>query len=168
MNTTEIGKFIKKLREEKGWTQEELAEKIPIGRNAISKWERGKTIPDISTLFRLRDIFNVSIDELLLGEKLIKKKITLKLNKNGNNNIVKLKRCALAMILILTLFLGFCFNQEKSVKFYTIKENEKQEMAYEFLSEITNNESLKKDLYNKLIEQEEKYGSKIEAWKLLK
>ena len=53
------------------------------------------------------------------------------------------------------------YNQELS-------EEEKKQIAYKWLSEITNNELLKKDLYNKLKEQEEKYGSKIEAWKLLK
>ena len=49
-----------------------------------------------------------------------------------------------------------------------LSEEEKKQIAYEFLSEITNNELFKKDLYNKLKEQEEKYGSKIEGWKLLK
>lgn len=49
-----------------------------------------------------------------------------------------------------------------------LSEEEKKQITYEFLSEITNNELFKKDLYNKLKEQEEKYGSKIEGWKLLK
>ena len=45
MNSDNIGKFIKKLREEFCLTQEELANKVHIGREAVSKWERGKTTP---------------------------------------------------------------------------------------------------------------------------
>ncbi len=156
MNSNIMGKLIKKLREDKGWTQAELAEKIPIGRNAVSKWERGKTIPDISALIRLRDIFNVSLDELLLGEKYSQNKPSLKL------------KYVFASILIFSIFLGYFFvNQYKSVNLYTTSEEDKKKIAYKWLSEITNNELLKEDLYNNLKEQEEKYGSKIEAWKLL-
>ena len=75
MNQNEIGKFILQLRNEKGWTQEELANMIPITRQAVSRWEQGKSIPDSSTLIILSEIFDVSINELLGGRRISKKEI---------------------------------------------------------------------------------------------
>ncbi|MGN9162046.1 helix-turn-helix domain-containing protein [Clostridium sulfidigenes] len=60
---------LKKLRKEKNISQEQLAEKLNISRQAISKWESGKAYPDIDNLILLRDIFNVSLDELMVNEK---------------------------------------------------------------------------------------------------
>ena len=77
MNQDKISKFIKNLREESNMTQEELADKIPISRQAISKWERGISIPDAQTLIRLSEIFNLSINEILSGEKINKTNIML-------------------------------------------------------------------------------------------
>lgn len=69
MNTEKIGLFIKELRNEKKLTQKELAEKLSITVQAVSKWERGKGLPDISYLEDLSKIFEVSIHELLKGER---------------------------------------------------------------------------------------------------
>ena len=73
MDKEKIGKFILELRKEKNLTQEELAELIPIDRGAISKWERCITIPDSSTLLILSRIFDVSINEILCGQRLTAK-----------------------------------------------------------------------------------------------
>ncbi|WP_414632425.1 helix-turn-helix domain-containing protein [Clostridium sp. UBA3061] len=67
---------LKKLRKEKNISQEQLAEKLNISRQAISKWESGKAYPDIDNLILLRDIFNVSLDELMVNEKTDKGKST--------------------------------------------------------------------------------------------
>lgn len=64
-----IGTFIKNMRIENNMSQNELAQLIPISRQAISKWERGVTMPDSSSMIRLSQIFELSIDELFLGEK---------------------------------------------------------------------------------------------------
>ncbi len=68
MDSEKIGLFIKHLREKNNLSQNELAEKIPIGRDAVSKWEHGKTIPDIQNLVLLSKVFGVTIDELISGE----------------------------------------------------------------------------------------------------
>ncbi len=68
MDSEKIGLFIKHLREKNNLSQNELAEKIPIGRDAVSKWEHGKTIPDIQNLVLLSKFFGVTIDELISGE----------------------------------------------------------------------------------------------------
>ena len=56
---------LKLLRLNKGLTQMELAKELHIVQSAISKWEKGKTIPDIETLKKLSNFYNVSIEELL-------------------------------------------------------------------------------------------------------
>lgn len=74
MNCDKIGKFIATSRKKKGLTQIELADKLNITDRAVSKWERGKGCPDISLLEDLSKILDVSIIELLKGEKMKKTK----------------------------------------------------------------------------------------------
>ena len=57
------------MRKEKGLTQDDLAEKMFVGREAISKWERGVCIPGQTILLSLSEEFNVSINEILYGER---------------------------------------------------------------------------------------------------
>ena len=57
--------IIKNLRKEKGLTQIQLAEQLNLDQTAISKWERGKSLPDIQTLILLSNFFDVSTDYLL-------------------------------------------------------------------------------------------------------
>ena len=60
----EIGNKIMELRKKNGLSQEELAEKIGVARQTISKWELGETSPDLNQAKELSKIFNVSLDEL--------------------------------------------------------------------------------------------------------
>lgn len=60
-----ISENIKRIRMEKGLTQQEVAEKLFVTRQCVSKWERGKTIPDIKSLERLSELFSCSIHDLL-------------------------------------------------------------------------------------------------------
>ena len=60
-----IGENIKRLRLEKGITQEQLAEILNVSNAAVSKWERGGSFPDITLLFPLADYFEISVDELM-------------------------------------------------------------------------------------------------------
>ncbi len=62
---TSIGKTISRLRKEKDLTQVELADQLGISYQAVSNWERGDSMPDISKLSELAEIFDISIDELL-------------------------------------------------------------------------------------------------------
>lgn len=69
MNQEKIGKFITECRKEKKLTQNELAYKLGITDKAISKWENGRCMPDISLLKELCSILDVTINELLSGER---------------------------------------------------------------------------------------------------
>ena len=63
-----IGKRIARLRKEKGMSQENLAERIGVSAQAVSKWENDQSCPDISLLPRLTKLLGVTADELLTGE----------------------------------------------------------------------------------------------------
>lgn len=74
MNTCDkekIGQFILKLRKEKGFTQKELAEKLAVSDKAISKWETGVGMPDVSMLIPIASVFEITVTELLKGERLL-------------------------------------------------------------------------------------------------
>ena len=72
MDLGKIGKFIAKLRQEKGLTQEDLAEELEISNRSVSKWERGICLPDAHNMTKLCKLFNVNYNELLSGTKLNK------------------------------------------------------------------------------------------------
>ena len=65
----ELGKKIKQLRKFSGMTQEQLAEKLNISRQALSKWENGTSMPDVESVVRISMLFQISLDELLLKEE---------------------------------------------------------------------------------------------------
>lgn len=68
MDHTKIGGLIRRLRQERGMTQRQLAERMGIRDKTVSKWERGMGCPDLSLLPDLSDIFHVGLDQLLTGE----------------------------------------------------------------------------------------------------
>ncbi len=70
MDQIKIGKFIAICRKENNLTQEQLAEKLNISNKTVSRWENGNGFPDISLLQPLCEILNISVNELLLGEKI--------------------------------------------------------------------------------------------------
>ena len=70
MDQIKIGKFITECRKNKNLTQAQLAEKLNITDRAISKWETGKAMPDSDIMLALCEILEISVDELLCGEKL--------------------------------------------------------------------------------------------------
>ena len=67
MDTLKIGQYIQHLRKAAGMTQKELAEKLNISFQAVSKWENGDTLPDTGILLELCDLLNTTADKLLNG-----------------------------------------------------------------------------------------------------
>ena len=67
LNKAAFGNFLAQLRKEKGMTQKELAANLYVSDKAVSKWERGLSVPDISLLVPLAELLNVTVTELLEG-----------------------------------------------------------------------------------------------------
>jgi len=86
MNQEKIGKFISGIRKDKKLTQEQLADKLGVSTNAVSKWERGLCLMDMSLLKPLSEILGVSVNEILSGEKIADEDI----EKKSEENIIKL------------------------------------------------------------------------------
>ena len=84
MDQEKIGKFITSKRKEKNLTQSELAEILGVTDRAVSNWENGKNMPDLSLFKPLCEILNISINELMSGEKLN----DLEYNKKLEENII--------------------------------------------------------------------------------
>lgn len=82
MDKIKIGQFISECRREKRITQEELAEKLNVSVNAVSKWERGLNLPDYSNLRTLCNILEISLNEFFAGEHLKESEIEKQSEKN--------------------------------------------------------------------------------------
>lgn len=87
-----LGENIKKLRKEKGLSQEQLAEMLNVSRQAVSKWESGKTYPDIDNLILLKGIFNVTLDDLIINDDKTKSEDTIESSKSCANNEIEYDR----------------------------------------------------------------------------
>ena len=69
IDQVKIGSFLKILRKEKEKTQEEIAEIFGVSSRSVSRWENGKTMPDLSILVELSDYYDVDIREIIYGER---------------------------------------------------------------------------------------------------
>ena len=67
MDPVKVGAAVRTLRLQQGYTQHDLAESLSVSAQAVSKWERGLSVPDISIVMKLSDFLNVDIDNLLEG-----------------------------------------------------------------------------------------------------
>ena len=70
MDLIKIGKFLAELRHEKNLTQEQLGEKLGVTNKTVSRWENGNYMPPVEMLRLLSELYSVSINEILSGEKL--------------------------------------------------------------------------------------------------
>ena len=112
----ELGKNIVKLRKDNNLTQDELAEKLFVTRQTISNWETCKNYPDLETIVKISDEFNIPLDELLKEDKKLLKEIDNNVKgAKKYQNIIKF----IAVILCLLLFI--CY---KAVMLYKYQYNE--------------------------------------------
>lgn len=105
MDQEKIGKFIAKCRKDKKLTQAELAEKLGISEKSIGNWENGRNMPDLSLFKPLCNILNISINDLMSGEKVDNQKYIKTLEENIVNMVSNIERNKLKRkkIIILTL-----------------------------------------------------------------
>lgn len=69
MDSIKTGAFIKELRRERGWTQEQMAQAFGVSRRTVSRWETGSNLPELDLLMEMADFFKVDLRELLDGER---------------------------------------------------------------------------------------------------
>jgi len=99
--TIMVGKNIKKHRENKKMTQDDLAAKLDVTRQAISNWETEKTQPDIETLQKIAQILEVSIEEIIYGTK---RETTTIINNNTVKNVKKGLSFGAALAMVISYF----------------------------------------------------------------
>lgn len=70
-----IADKIKNARIQKGYTQEQVAEELLVTRQTISNWENGKSLPDIISIIKMSELYEISLDEMMKGDKALLKKV---------------------------------------------------------------------------------------------
>lgn len=149
MDKVKIGQFIANCRRDKKLTQEQLAEKLNVSKNAVSKWERGICLMDMSLLKPLSEILGVSVNDILSGEKIPEDKI----KEKSEENLIKLSEFnhyksvtigTIFIIIIITIIIIYSFirNIESSgyttllfgfsavVYFYKYKQNNNKTLLF--------------------------------------
>lgn len=87
MNQEKIGKFIAECRKQKNMTQQELAEKLNVSDRTVGNWENGRNMPDLSLFKPLCNELNISLNDLMSGEKVKEREYQEKLEENTINII---------------------------------------------------------------------------------
>lgn len=124
MDKAKTGSLIKESRLKKGMTQNQLAEKLSVTNKAVSRWENGNSFPDITLLSEIAEVLDLSIEELVLGERKnpeekqeryitseILEDVVKEAKGQKNQKAKKLVNCllTLAVIVCLLMFAAFLF-----------------------------------------------------------
>lgn len=109
----EIGKKLKSVRVQKGFTQEAVAEKIQVTRQTISNWENEKSYPDIMSVVNLSNLYEISLDELLKGDKRMLEHLEESTNiVKSNKKLVVTVITNIVLLLTIVLLLSIVPNRE--------------------------------------------------------
>lgn len=122
----DLGRKILQIRKENKMSQEEFSELFHVTRQTISSWENSKSYPDVETLIKISEKFNISLDILLKDKKMIKN-----IDKKIKNN-KKLKLLSIILLIGIFLLTGF-------VLINNIREEQKQKQAKRKYQEIITN-----------------------------
>ena len=112
MDQVKIGQFIKTVRKEKNLTQREVAERLNISEKTVSKWETGNGLPEVSLMLPLCQLLEISVNELLSGERLDDKQYVERAEQNMVSLIAakaeaKMKLILAVIVAVVTLLAGF-------------------------------------------------------------
>ena len=117
-----FGENLKTLRKQKGFSQEELATRLHVVRQTISKWEKNLSVPDADTLIRLAEILEASVSELLgakienentasdVAEQLSRINEQLAIKNRRSRRIWKIVAIILAAIVLINIFIAVFFS----------------------------------------------------------
>lgn len=129
MNQENIGKFIAELRKENNMTQQQLADKLGVTDRAVSNWENGRRLPDISLLKELSEIYDITIDEIIYGKRIEKEEKIEILEKNMINiyttrkkieNLKILTEILICAGIVITITLTSMISQTLNQKIITL------------------------------------------------
>lgn len=152
MTPEEIGSRIKEARKNKKMTQADLAEKLFVSDKAVSKWERGICFPDLSLLIPLAEELDISLYELLKGEKIEENKIDETLKEAiilSNNEIKKNKKnlsaifmtIIIAILIVLLPIIAILNNHKEKLELQAMIEEDNRYTMYtisDYLDDKTN------------------------------
>ena len=96
----EFNNRLYELRKQKGLSQEELANRLNVTRQTVSKWEVGDSTPDMEKLVALSALFNVSMDELVMGKEAVKQDNSSKTGSAEKNALIK------KVLKVISIFAG--------------------------------------------------------------
>ena len=97
---------LQKLRKEKGYSQEQLADLLDVSRQSVSKWEKGGYLPDIDRLVTMSELFDISLDKLILGKDKNVQKVVLEKSPSTHLNFWDFLAKYWWIILILLPLIG--------------------------------------------------------------
>ncbi|MBQ3497704.1 MAG: helix-turn-helix transcriptional regulator [Clostridia bacterium] len=129
MDKQSVGNFIAEQRKEKHMTQKQLAEKLNVTDKAVSKWETGKCYPDVETLERLSELFDITVNDVLSGKVLDENNKADEADKNVIQLMKDAKKekiqTAIKAIIASSILLFFLFNLLRltSVMFQLVSES---------------------------------------------
>lgn len=115
MNQEKIGQIIKEIRKKNNLTQMEFAAKYGVTYQAVSKWENGKNIPDITLIKQISKDFNINIDDFLNG------KITSTKKNNHTKKILLI--LTITIIILISVIIILLLNHDKDFEFKTLTSN---------------------------------------------
>ena len=153
MDLKKTGQFILELRKKKGFTQVELGEQIGVTGKAVSKWENGQSLPDVSILNSLSTVLEVTVTELLNGDYIdIKNQETIDDVTEGSINLYQKeekKKFNTIIIILLVIILSlvaiilaiFMYNNYNSCQIYSVK-SQNSEIQLTGVLNITNKKNL--------------------------
>lgn len=106
----QLGQMIAKIRKEQGMTQETFAKKFDVTRQTVSNWENEKSYPDLHTLIKISDEFNLSLDVLLKGDTTMVKDIDKKIKKQPFYIGI-----IIGLVIIVVALFSFIYANDKSL-----------------------------------------------------
>ena len=128
MNQGNVGKFIQECRKEKGLTQLQLAEQLNITDRAVSKWENGRSLPDVGIMEDLCAILNISVNELLSGKRVAVENYKQEADANllalhrkeeiANKRLLSIETLSLISMVLITTAVTYLYDREMIQKPY--------------------------------------------------
>ena len=158
MDQIKIGSFLKELRQEKGMTQEQLAEQLNVSNRSVSRWETGSNLPDLSMLIILAEYYDVTVGEIIDGKRKSEKmneevKDTLEkvVSYNEMRNLKSMKKGIMTMGIVFLIMVQISLWKELSpaplismicaYRQYTLDNNAGK--YYNFYFKVTNDYSVR-------------------------